>query len=149
MLDASVALMNQYTLVAARLPPMPIPTTVTPIPPTQPTTSTAETTTIPQIPTASEPPVVTTTESVQQPDSTSPKFQIEDLGSDEDDLIPKKEPIPSTSKEFIIHESVNASPQLSEAPASKSNSSTDTNESSEMSEIRRRRLERFGGNQSD
>uniref|UniRef100_A0A336MJC4 RING-type E3 ubiquitin transferase n=1 Tax=Culicoides sonorensis TaxID=179676 RepID=A0A336MJC4_CULSO len=36
MMDASVALMNQYSAITARLPPIPVTTTVTPQPPTEP-----------------------------------------------------------------------------------------------------------------
>uniref|UniRef100_A0A1Q3FE12 RING-type E3 ubiquitin transferase n=1 Tax=Culex tarsalis TaxID=7177 RepID=A0A1Q3FE12_CULTA len=132
LLDASVALMNQYSTIVARLPPVeivPPVTTSAVIPPAAPST---------EAPSSSAANAVPTT--VKQP----AEVQIEDLGSDDDSVTKlKKEPLPSTSKAFLITPDQQQQQQQSPSTSS-SSASVRHSEDSEMSEIRRRRLEKFG-----
>lgn len=141
LLDASVALMNQYSTIVARLPPVeisaPAASTSSVVPPSTSIEASSATDTLNAVPTT-----------VKQP----AEVQIEDLGSDDDSVTKlNKEPLPSSSKAFLI------TPDQQQAPSSEttggsssSSSNVFTNasvrhaEDSEMSEIRRRRLEKFG-----
>lgn len=140
LLDASVALMNQYSTIVARLPPVEVSApavSTSSVVPNQPANPEAnrEADTLNAIP-----------PTVKQP----AEVQIEDLGSDDDSVTKlKKEPLPSTSKAFLITPDQQA-PSTEIASTSSSSSSMSANasvrqaEDSEMSEIRRRRLEKFG-----
>lgn len=139
LLDASVALMNQYSTIVARLPPVeisaPAASTSSAVPLSTSTEATSATDTLNVVPTT-----------VKQP----AEVQIEDLGSDDDSVTKlKKEPLPSTSKAFLITPDQQQA-SSSEIAGSSSSSNVSTNasvrhaEDSEMSEIRRRRLEKFG-----
>lgn len=139
LLDASVALMNQYSTIVARLPPVeisaPAASTSSAVPLSTSTEATSATDTLNAVPTT-----------VKQP----AEVQIEDLGSDDDSVTKlKKEPLPSTSKAFLITPDQQQA-SSSEIAGSSSSSNVSTNasvrhaEDSEMSEIRRRRLEKFG-----
>lgn len=141
LLDASVALMNQYSTIVARLPPVeisaPAASTSSAVPLSTSTEATSATDTLNA--------VLTT---VKQP----AEVQIEDLGSDDDSVTKlKKEPLPSTSKAFLItpdQQQASSSEIAGSSSSSSSNVSTNASvrhaEDSEMSEIRRRRLEKFG-----
>uniref|UniRef100_U5EYD9 RING-type E3 ubiquitin transferase n=1 Tax=Corethrella appendiculata TaxID=1370023 RepID=U5EYD9_9DIPT len=155
LLDASVALMNQYTLVTARLPPTNIvpssataaaTTTTTTASTTSPTTSneagsssSTTTTNINDVPsTSTSSPsssssiinAATLTDQQQSSiplDKTNDLVKMEDLGS-EDDVVPITTKFDSSSSSTTILENNNSA----------------TTESSEMCELRRRRLEKFG-----
>lgn len=137
LLDASVALMNQYSTIVARLPPVEIvpaaatlTTAVVPPPPSPVASPSTE------VAASSSASTVLTT--VKQP----AEVQIEDLGSDDDSVTKlKKEPLPSTSKAFLI--TPDQQQQQQQSPST-SSSSVRHSEDSEMSELRRRRLEKFG-----
>lgn len=141
LLDASVALMNQYSTIVARLPPVEVSApaaSTSSVVPNQPANPEAnrEADTLNAIP-----------PTVKQP----AEVQIEDLGSDDDSVTKlKKEPLPSTSKAFLITPDQQQAPSTEIASTSSSSSSMSANasvrqaEDSEMSEIRRRRLEKFG-----
>ncbi|XP_058061124.1 E3 ubiquitin-protein ligase HRD1 [Anopheles bellator] len=209
LLDASVALMNQYATITSRLPPeavahlqtqaVPQPPSLVPVvPPLVPEESTASSiapepvattsataTTSPaqlvddeRVPGESVPvaPAIvaassgsssslSNTSSRSSQVSAKPartgveQAKLEDLGpisSDEDDASSgvklKKEPIPSTSKAFLITpdqldaKEGSASKTMGGTPAAVNGSSADAvrhPESSTMSELRRRRLEKF------
>lgn len=141
LLDASVALMNQYSTIVARLPPVeisaPAASTSSVVPPSTSTEAPCATDTLNAVPTT-----------VKQP----AEVQIEDLGSDDDSVTKlEKEPLPSTSKAFLItpdQQQASSSEIAGSSSSSSSNVSTNASvrhaEDSEMSEIRRRRLEKFG-----
>lgn len=139
LLDASVALMNQYSTIVARLPPVeisaPAASTSSVAPPSTSTEATSATDTLNAVP-----------KTVKQP----AEVQIEDLGSDDDSVTKlKKEPLPSTSKAFLITPDQQQASSSEIAGSSSSgnvspNASVRHAEDSEMSEIRRRRLEKFG-----
>lgn len=140
LLDASVALMNQYSTIVARLPPVEVvpPVSTSAVVPPPPPPSVAPST---EDPSSSASNAVLTT--VKQPT----EVQIEDLGSDDDSVTKlKKEPLPSTSKAF--YKLITPDQQQQQSPSTSSSSSSRVNvrqsEDSEMSEIRRRRLEKFG-----
>lgn len=134
LLDASVALMNQYSTMVARLPPIDVGVV--------PSASATPSAVPPQVPSSSTdlPGVVPT--AVKQP----AEVQIEDLGSDDDSVTKlNKEPLPSTSKAFLITPDQQQSPSTSGGSSSPAaNTSVRHSDDSEMSEIRRRRLEKFG-----
>lgn len=141
LLDASVALMNQYSTIVARLPPVeisaPAASTSSVVPPSTSIEASSATDNLNAVPTT-----------VKQP----AEVQIEDLGSDDDSVTKlNKEPLPSSSKAFLITPDQQQAPSSETAGGSSSSSSNvSTNasvrhaEDSEMSEIRRRRLEKFG-----
>lgn len=139
LLDASVALMNQYSTIVARLPPVeisaPAASASSVAPPSTSTEATSATDTLNAVP-----------KTVKQP----AEVQIEDLGSDDDSVTKlKKEPLPSTSKAFLITPDQQQASSSEIAGSSSSgnvspNASVRHAEDSEMSEIRRRRLEKFG-----
>lgn len=126
--------MNQYSTIVARLPPVEIVpaaatlTTAAVPPPPSPVASPST-----EVAASSSASAVLAT--VKQPS----EVQIEDLGSDDDSVTKlKKEPLPSTSKAFLI------TPDQQQQSPSTSSSSVRHSEDSEMSELRRRRLEKFG-----
>ncbi|CAO1371634.1 unnamed protein product [Diamesa serratosioi] len=129
MLNASVALMNQYQLVVASLPPLPIPT---PPPVSVPTPSTSTTA-------AETPATVTTTtsEASTSSQSKSNDVKIEDLGMDLSSDLPStskniSSPTATTSTStFLVNESI----------ADGAGETTELSE--EANEIRKRRLQKF------
>lgn len=138
LLDASVALMNQYSTIVARLPSVEISTpaasTSSVVPPATSTEANSTTDTLSAVSTTVKNPA---------------EVQIEDLGSDDDSVTKlKKEPLPSTSKAFLITPDQQQASSSKTAGSSSSSSNVSTTvrhaEDSEMSEIRRRRLEKFG-----
>lgn len=141
LLDASVALMNQYSTIVARLPPVEV---------SAPAASTSSV--VPNQPANPEANRVADTLNAVPPTVKQPaEVQIEDLGSDDDSVTKlKKEPLPSTSKAFLITPDQQAPSTEIASTSSSSSSSMSANasvrqaEDSEMSEIRRRRLEKFG-----
>lgn len=133
LLDASVALMNQYTALVSRLPPVSFPSEITATSVTNTTVSTKNPFTIIDN---------------QSPDTVS-DIQIEDLGSDDDSVTKlKKEPLPSTSKAFLITPDQHHQTERPSASSSSMGNNLRNDENSEMSEIRRRRLEKFGSQSS-
>lgn len=147
LLDASVALMNQYTAMITRLPPVTAPVD------TAANTSPSSVAAIPVSDIAAmlnSPVTAENSPSVVATVATTAK--LEDLGSDDDSVtILNKEPLPSTSKQLLItpdqQQSV-PSTSANSSSSSKSSSNVRPAESSEMSEIRRRRLEKFGSRTS-
>ncbi|EAT43895.1 AAEL004697-PA [Aedes aegypti] len=152
LLDASVALMNQYSALVARLPPVAAPADATA------STSQNSTSAVPvsDFATLINPSASSSKQNQTTTDNTlQPKVvptvaaKLEDLGSDDDSVTKlNKEPLPSTSKEFLI-----TPDQQQPVPSTSANSNSNSNdarhtESSEMSEIRRRRLEKFGSRMS-
>lgn len=152
LLDASVALMNQYSALVSRLPPVSAAV--------EATTSTSQSSAA--VPVADFGTLLNPSAPVsipQLPEDNAPQpnivptmaAQLEDLGSDDDSITKlNKEPLPSTGDEFLItpDQQQHAVPSTS-ATANSSSHSRNSNdarhaESSEMSEIRRRRLEKFG-----
>lgn len=153
LLDASVALMNQYSALVARLPPVSAPVEAT----ASTSQSSASAVTAADFATLLNPPATLSTPNLPEDNAPQPKIvstvaaQLEDLGSDDDSITKlNKEPLPSTGDAFLItpDQQQQAVPSTSAAPnsSSKSRNSNDAKhaESSEMSEIRRRRLEKFG-----
>lgn len=153
LLDASVALMNQYSALVARLPPVSAPVDAT----ASTSQSSASAVTAADFATLLNPPATLSTPNLPEDNAPQPKIvstvaaQLEDLGSDDDSITKlNKEPLPSTGDAFLItpDQQQQAVPSTSAAPnsSSKSRNSNDAKhaESSEMSEIRRRRLEKFG-----
>uniref|UniRef100_A0A023EXA4 RING-type E3 ubiquitin transferase n=1 Tax=Aedes albopictus TaxID=7160 RepID=A0A023EXA4_AEDAL len=153
LLDASVALMNQYSALVARLPPVSAPVNAT----ASTSQSSASAVTAADFATLLNPPATLSTPNLPEDNAPQPKIvstvaaQLEDLGSDDDSITKlNKEPLPSTGDAFLItpDQQQQAVPSTSAAPnsSSKSRNSNDAKhaESSEMSEIRRRRLEKFG-----
>ncbi|XP_019549458.3 E3 ubiquitin-protein ligase HRD1 [Aedes albopictus] len=153
LLDASVALMNQYSALVARLPPVTAPVDAT----ASTSQSSASAVTAADFATLLNPPATLSTPNLPEDNAPQPKIvstvaaQLEDLGSDDDSITKlNKEPLPSTGDAFLItpDQQQQAVPSTSAAPnsSSKSRNSNDAKhaESSEMSEIRRRRLEKFG-----
>lgn len=153
LLDASVALMNQYSALVARLPPASAPVDAT----ASTSQSSASAVTAADFATLLNPPATLSTPNLPEDNAPQPKIvstvaaQLEDLGSDDDSITKlNKEPLPSTGDAFLItpDQQQQAVPSTSAAPnsSSKSRNSNDGKhaESSEMSEIRRRRLEKFG-----
>lgn len=150
LLDASVALMNQYSALVARLPPVSVPTYAASI---------SSSTAAPNVPTdlavllnpslvvpatAPSTSVQDTSVSNSSQTITPTEAKLEDLGSDDDSISKlKKEPLPSTSKEFLITPDQQKSVPSSSAGSSSSNINIRHSDNSEMSEIRRRRLEKF------
>ncbi|XP_055532925.1 E3 ubiquitin-protein ligase HRD1 [Wyeomyia smithii] len=139
LMDASISLMNQYTALVSRLPPYHVAThsdaarntdeIVSPDP------GTTETLTHRVSPDSSN------TYSSYPQESTTAK--LEDLGSDDEPGTVKVH-LPSTSKEFLITPDQQQQPasQASNTVASRSKGNS-LSDSSERSEIRRRRLEKF------
>lgn len=153
LLDASVALMNQYSALVARLPPVSAPVNAT----ASTSQSSASAVTAADVAPLLNPPATLSTPNLPEDNAPQPKIvstvaaQLEDLGSDDDSITKlNKEPLPSTGDAFLItpDQQQQAVPSTSAAPnsSSKSRNSNDAKhaESSEMSEIRRRRLEKFG-----
>lgn len=153
LLDASVALMNQYSALVARLPPVSAPVNAT----ASTSQSSASAVTAADVAPLLNPPATLSTPNLPEDNAPQPKIvstvaaQLEDLGSDDDSITKlNKEPLPSTGDAFLItpDQQQQAVPSTSAAPnsSSKSRNSNDGKhaESSEMSEIRRRRLEKFG-----
>lgn len=153
LLDASVALMNQYSALVARLPPVSAPVDAT----ASTSQSSASAVTAADVAPLLNPPATLSTPNLPEDNAPQPKIvstvaaQLEDLGSDDDSITKlNKEPLPSTGDAFLItpDQQQQAVPSTSAAPnsSSKSRNSNDAKhaESSEMSEIRRRRLEKFG-----
>ncbi|KXJ69970.1 hypothetical protein RP20_CCG025249 [Aedes albopictus] len=153
LLDASVALMNQYSALVARLPPASAPVDAT----ASTSQSSASAVTAADFATLLNPPATLSTPNLPEDNAPQPKIvstvaaQLEDLGSDDDSITKlNKEPLPSTGDAFLItpDQQQQAVPSTSAASnsSSKSRNSNDAKhaESSEMSEIRRRRLEKFG-----
>lgn len=159
LLDASVSLMNQYSALITRLPP---------VAPAEPVASSS------QGPVPSTPldfanslnrstivtgqPTSASTQDTTEDTSLTPTIiptvaKLEDLGSDDDSISNlNKEPLPSTSKEFLITPDQEQQPVPSTSTNSNSKSSSTSNirhtDNSEMSEVRRRRLEKFGSRTS-
>lgn len=153
LLDASVALMNQYSALVARLPPVSAPVNAT----ASTSQSSASAVTAADVAPLLNPPATLSTPNLPEDNAPQPKIvstvaaQLEDLGSDDDSITKlNKEPLPSTGDAFLItpDQQQQAVPSTSAASnsSSKSRNSNDAKhaESSEMSEIRRRRLEKFG-----
>lgn len=124
LLDASVALMNQYSMVTARIPP---------VPDAQPTATATSSANVsaeePSLSPKKQSNIVNSEISGTKSDKSTAKaakdeILIEDIGSEEHiDLPNHKEPLPSTSKDD--HEEF------------------DSNESAELTELRKRRLQKF------
>lgn len=144
--------MNQYSALVARLPPVAAPADATA------STSQNSTSAVPvsDFATLINPSASSSKQNQTTTDNTlQPKVvptvaaKLEDLGSDDDSVTKlNKEPLPSTSKEFLI-----TPDQQQPVPSTSANSNSNSNdarhtESSEMSEIRRRRLEKFGSRMS-
>lgn len=132
MLNASVALMNQYQLVVANLPPLPIPQTA-PVTVSTPSTST----------TAAETPITstnltsTTSEASTSSQSKTNDVKIEDIGMD------LSSDLPSTSKN-ISSPTATASTSTFLANESIADGAGETTVlSEEANEIRKRRLQKF------
>lgn len=179
LLDASVALMNQYSALVARLPPV--------APPAEPVASTSTSQgPAPSIPldfanllsrsavVTGPPTSATTQDTTETTDPLSPPptitptgAKLEDIGSDDDSVSKlNKEPLPSTSKEFLItpdqqqqQKQQQPVPSTSAAAAASRNNAKSSSvasnnirhtaaDNSEMSEVRRRRLEKFGSRTS-
>ncbi|XP_055615828.1 E3 ubiquitin-protein ligase HRD1 [Toxorhynchites rutilus septentrionalis] len=138
LLHASVVLMNQYTAMVARLPPLNVPSGSSPRSDLGSTSAIATSLAGPH---SSAGGSNTSVQSTSQPAGQADAL-LEDLGSDDDTNL-TKEPLPSTSKEFLI------TPDQGESAAKSTENVSDNSnirhaDSSEMSEIRRRRLEKFG-----
>lgn len=129
MLNASAALMNQYQMVVANLPPVPIQTQPVASPSTATTADTTE---------------QATASSQEQPSSSS-EVKLEDVGSEDNFVDLSNKPTsslssqPSTSKLTTI-DSPSASSSTSAFIA---NESLTNGESEEANEIRKRRLQKF------
>lgn len=141
MLNASVALMNQYQLVVSSLPPLPTP------PPPQPTVTIPTPST--STPAADTPTIVTNTTSeaststattstaTTSTQSNTNDVKIEDLGMD------LSSDLPSTSKN-ISSSTATTSTSTFLANESNANGAGETTElSEEANEIRKRRLQKF------
>ncbi|XP_065080894.1 E3 ubiquitin-protein ligase HRD1 [Ochlerotatus camptorhynchus] len=156
LLDASVALMNQYSALVARLPPVaaPVESIASTSQGSAPSVPADFTNLVNPSVIANVPPASVTTQEIAENNSLSPTItptvaKLEDLGSDDDSVSKlNKEPLPSTSKEFLITPDQQQQSVPSTSVSSNSNSSSTSNvrhaDNSEMSEIRRRRLEKFG-----
>ncbi|XP_053682638.1 E3 ubiquitin-protein ligase HRD1 [Sabethes cyaneus] len=139
LMDASIALMNQYTALVSRLPPYH--TTIE----VNPDSNIAENI----VHTNAETAACVTQDSANNYSLFSQEAntaRLEDLGSDDESAAIKVH-LPSTSKELIITPDQQQQPTatISEVPVSSGSSSSNLKitESSERSEIRRRRLEKF------
>lgn len=147
LLDASVALMNQYSSLVARLPPIYVPT--------ENASTSAEVASA--SPDLNVPPNITVSSLNESQDTfnfnsaTTAEVKIEDLGSDDESISKlEKTPLPSTSKAFLITPDqqqtvLSSSATSNDASENSSHSSNNVrhSESSEMTEIRRRRLQKF------
>ncbi|CAO1301006.1 unnamed protein product [Diamesa hyperborea] len=134
MLNASVALMNQYQLVVASLPPLPIPPPTVTIPTPSTSTPAAETPTIVTNITSEASTSAAATTSTQ---SKTNDVKIEDLGMD------LSSDLPSTSKN-ISSSTATTSTSTFIANESNANGAGETTElSEEANEIRKRRLQKF------
>jgi E3 ubiquitin-protein ligase synoviolin len=123
MLNASAALMSQYQMVVASLPPIPVPPVAA--------TSSATTATQPSSSSSSAPPVV-----------ESSQVKLEDVGSEENVVDSTSVATASTSK-FTTLESASSSFIANESLASSSTSDEANGDSEEANEIRKRRLQKF------
>lgn len=138
MLNASVALMNQYQLVVASLPPLPTP----PPPPTvtipTPSTSTPAAETPATATNKSTEATTSTSEATTSSQSKSNDVKIEDLGMD------LSSDLPSTSKNISSPTAATTSTSTFLANESNANGAGETTElSEEANEIRKRRLQKF------
>lgn len=139
--------MNQYTAMVARLPPA-----TAPVESATATSQTSEAAVpVSDLDALLNRPVTTENNPSVVPTGAA-TAKLEDLGSDDDSLSKfNKEPLPSTSKQFLItpdqQQSV-PSTSANSSSSSRSSSNVRPEESSEMSEIRRRRLEKFGSRTS-
>lgn len=154
--------MNQYSTLVACLPPVAaraesVPSTSQGSAPSVPAdlANLLNPSLIPTVPPASVTTQDTAENNSSPPTITPTVAKLEDLGSDDDSVSKlNKEPLPSTSKEFLITPDQQQQSVPSTSASSNSNSSSSRTSSvrhadnSEMSEIRRRRLEKFGSRTS-
>lgn len=139
MLNASVALMNQYQLVVASLPPLPTPPPPTVTIPTPSTSTPAAKTpsTATNTSTEATTSATSTSEATTSSQSKSNDVKIEDLGMD------LSSDLPSTSKN-ISSPTATTSTSTFLANESNANGAGETTElSEEANEIRKRRLQKF------
>lgn len=124
MINASMALMNQYQMVVANLPSLPLPVARSPT-----TTTTNE-----ELKTKSDEPTSSTTSD----EPLKSEVKLEDIGSEEFiDATPSTSSAPSTSKtDLDVSETL-----ISHESSSSAIGTTETSE--EANEIRKRRLQKF------
>lgn len=134
MINASIAMMNQYQMIVSNLPPIPSPSITS----TSPSTSNDDK--------KKETPVVSSSSTSDSNIVNTSKVKIEDIGS-EDHLDEKSSPsaIPTTS---LYHEEPSSSSKASSSSTFLSNEisssvSGNSGESEEANEIRKRRLQKF------
>jgi E3 ubiquitin-protein ligase synoviolin len=136
LLNASASLMNQYQMVVANLPPIPVPPQPAPSTSTMPAAS-------PAAEQAAQSEVKPSTSSTAEADSSQePQFKLEDVGSEDhfDDLGENSSsslPAPSKTSATVDN------PTSSSSFIANESSLATSGESQEANEIRKRRLQKF------